>query len=300
MKTISYITIAAILWLTSACSSSNSPEISAEETQVNTSSVAPTKSETSHEEAQIIRCNGRVDVPPQYQADVHARAAGYIDQLNVLRGQRVKKGDLLATISDPGIIQLQSDYLQSQAELEAKEKDFLRKEGLRQSEAVSEKDFEQARSHYLSLKAKVDGLRDQLRFIGIDPESISQNGPVNQVRITAPLTGFVHEVLANTGKRVEANDLLFHIIDEGHKHIELEVFASNATQVEVGQKVRFQLSGSQDQFNGHVFLVNQAMDSKSQTLSVHVHPDSAFSNIPVGAYVDAEIYPGTKVEVVGH
>lgn len=62
-----------------------------------------------------IKINGVVDVPPQGRAEISSYYGGYVRNLNLLEGQRVKKGELLFTLENPEYVQMQQDFLEAKS-----------------------------------------------------------------------------------------------------------------------------------------------------------------------------------------
>ncbi|RZJ55435.1 MAG: biotin/lipoyl-binding protein, partial [Flavobacterium sp.] len=61
--------------------------------------------------ASVVKANGQLEVPPQNKADVSILSGGIILRINVLEGQQVKKGQVLAVINNQDLIKIQQDYL---------------------------------------------------------------------------------------------------------------------------------------------------------------------------------------------
>ena len=59
----------------------------------------------------VVKANGQLAVPPQNKADVSILSGGIISNIDVLEGQQVHKGQVLATIKNQDLIKLQQDYL---------------------------------------------------------------------------------------------------------------------------------------------------------------------------------------------
>lgn len=59
----------------------------------------------------VVKANGQLAVPPQNKADVSILSGGIIGNINVLEGQEVHKGQVLATIKNQDLLKLQQDYL---------------------------------------------------------------------------------------------------------------------------------------------------------------------------------------------
>ena len=66
--------------------------------------------------SQKIRSNGRLELPPQNRAEVTALWGGRVKEIYVFPGGMLKKGELMATLEQPGFIQLQEDFLRHKAE----------------------------------------------------------------------------------------------------------------------------------------------------------------------------------------
>lgn len=236
----------------------------------------------------IIRCNGRIEVPPQFKADVYARTPGYIESLHVLRGQKVKKGDLLARLSDQSILQLQRDYLTSDLEVTRLGKVYERHQRLFEEQAVSEKELEQSKTAFEQEQTKLQSLKAEMQFIGMaTPSTDKQLSTTLEIR--APISGFVNKVDANKGKRVQADQALFEVIDDSHKHIELDVFPNQADRLALNQRVLVRPSGGEKEAEGYVYLINSAIDDVKQTINVHVHLIADRADLRVSSYVEARI-----------
>lgn len=274
----------------------NSTEIAQDET-ASEEEVASEPVNFHDHEAQVISCNGKVDVPPQFRADVHAKMDGFVENIAVLVGQRVKKGEVLATLTSQEFILLQDNLLQSKAKYEQLQKDYARKSELSKSNAISEKELERVNAELLQSKAAYSAFEEQAKFVGLNLEKLLKGEVSNRVSIIAPIDGFVNKVQANNGKHVTANELLFQIVDESHKHVELAVFSSDAQKLQKGQLVKFQANGSETEFRGSVFLINQALDDQLQYVNVHVHPLDEKLPLMVSSYVEATIYVDSLLSV---
>ncbi|MCR5860661.1 efflux RND transporter periplasmic adaptor subunit [Flavobacterium sp. J372] len=64
----------------------------------------------------MVNANGYTELPPQNQADVSVHVTGVVSRINVIEGQQVRKGQVLATVESPEFARLQRVlyYLQEQ------------------------------------------------------------------------------------------------------------------------------------------------------------------------------------------
>lgn len=97
---------------------------------------------------ETVEVNGMIDVPPENKAVVSATMGGYIKSTPLLIGNRVKKGQLLATIENPDFIKLQQEYLEAKEQLTYLKNEFERQTALKTENITSEKKFLRAESEY--------------------------------------------------------------------------------------------------------------------------------------------------------
>jgi cobalt-zinc-cadmium efflux system membrane fusion protein len=78
-----------------------------------------------------LKINGKLSLPPQYQAQVSILSGGIVKNIYVQEGEFVKAGKTLATIVNTEVLQLQQDYLENNANLSYLEKEYQRQKELR-------------------------------------------------------------------------------------------------------------------------------------------------------------------------
>ena len=111
-----------------------------------------------------IYANGMIEVPPQNKTVIAAKFGGFIKSLSVLDGMAVKKGQVLFTIEDPQLIQLQQDYLEVNGNLEYLQAELERQKILVSQEAGSLKSMQLAKSQYNVAISQKSGLKANGRY----------------------------------------------------------------------------------------------------------------------------------------
>lgn len=240
-----------------------------------------------------IKANGKVEVPAVSRANVYAVMNGRIKQLYVLPGQKVKKGERLATITDMGIVQLQEDYLKSKANIEYLLPEMNRKKELAAGDAVSKKELEKIISEYKMEEASLNGLKNKLRIIGISAEYIEKNGIQTEIAVSSPIAGFVSDVHVALGEAVHDSKLLFEVIDNSYMHIVVRVPVSEIDRIEVGQDCSYGLNTGKESLKGKVHLIGKKADESTATVEVHIDPEKGTNALVAGSNVYAHIYTGT-------
>jgi len=121
-----------------------------------------------------IRVNGVVDVPPQNFASVSAHLGGFVKSANILPGNYVKKGKVLAIMEHPDYITLQQDYLQALGKFIFLEKDLARQQELVAENVGAAKNLQQAEAEFAMTKAQLSALEAKLRMLGFFFRKITQ------------------------------------------------------------------------------------------------------------------------------
>lgn len=136
---------------------------------------------------------------------LYPEISGLLKNITVREGQRVKKGDRMATLSDSGMIeQLQQLILQ----MELAKTTFERQERLWNQKIGSEIQYLQAKTQYLSLQKSVAQMRDQ----------------VDKTTIVAPFDGIVDHIIADPGSNmVPGLSPIIRVVNLDQMKIEAEI-----------------------------------------------------------------------------
>lgn len=185
--------------------------------------------------AGVLQLNGKVDVNPDYKVSLSCALGGHITSINALPGKTVKKGDVILTLEDQQFIQIQQDYLTTQAELLSAEPNYKRQKELNSSKSTSDKIMQQAETEYRSLLAVKRGLEEKLRLINIEPSNLSSDRIKRSIPIIAPFNGVISKVFVNKGKYVSSTDALVEVINPNGLLLNITVFEKDLHKIEIGQ-----------------------------------------------------------------
>ena len=234
--------------------------------------------------------NGVVDVPPQNLVSVSFPPGGYLYSTRLMPGMRIKKGEVIAEMEDPSLVQLQQDYLMARARLTFLEREFARQQTLNADKVSADKVFEQVRSDYEGQRAMVSANAEKLRMIGIVPESLSPERISRRVSLRSPINGFVSKVHVNIGKYVQPADVLFELINPDDIHAALSIFEKDLSRVSIGQKVSISFVDEPDRvYDGEVILVNRNVD-EDRIAVAHCHFRSKPAQLLPGMFLNARIH----------
>ncbi|HPI55011.1 MAG TPA: efflux RND transporter periplasmic adaptor subunit, partial [Chitinophagaceae bacterium] len=234
-----------------------------------------------------LQVNGKIDVPPQNLVSVSMPIGGYLKSTSLLPGMQVSKGQVIATIEDPQIIQLQQDYLLARSAQRVAEADYNRQAELNKSQASSEKVLQQAEASLRNAKITASGLAEKLKLINIQPSLIGPSHFQRSIPIYSPIHGFVTKVNVNIGKYVTPNEILFELVDPSDIHLNCSVVEHQIEKLQIGQELEAFSNSTPDQhYKASIILISRDVNSSGR-VEVHCHFTDYNPTLLPGMYMNA-------------
>ena len=101
-----------------------------------------------------VEANGQLEVPPQNEAAITAIIGANVTRIEVIEGDKVKKGQVLAFLSHPDLIRLQTDYINNWNQFHYLEKEYHRQQRLYDEKVGSGKELQKTLADYQSADRK--------------------------------------------------------------------------------------------------------------------------------------------------
>jgi cobalt-zinc-cadmium efflux system membrane fusion protein len=238
----------------------------------------------------ILKVNGKIDVPPQNMVFISMPLGGYLKTTQLLPGMHINKGEVIATMEDQQYVQLQQDYLTTKSRLYFAEKEYNRQKELNQSQASSDKVYQQADADYKTLRITLSALGEKLKLINVNPATLSEKNISKSVNIYAPITGFVSKVNVNIGKYVNPADVLFELINPSDIHLNLKIFEKDITKLSIGQKViAYTNNQPENKHDCEIILISKDLSVDEHAADVHCHFENYDKLLLPGMYMNADI-----------
>ena len=235
-----------------------------------------------------VHLNGKIDVPPTAVASVSIPMGGYVQDINLIPGNYVKKGSTIATIKDPQFVQLQEDYLSAKAKSVYLSQDMDRQKLLLQQDAVSKKTFQLLQSEFNTNAIALKGLAEKLKLINIDPSTLSIDKISSKVNLIAPISGYVSKVNINRGKYVAPTEVLLELIDPNDVHAAITIYEKDITLFKEGMKGKVVLANEPNKsYPVTVLAVSKNLDDDKSGL-LHCHFASVPKNMLPGMFLTAD------------
>ncbi len=271
-----------------------------------------------------VYASGYVDSVNKVQ--IKPEVSGYIETIKVKEGDRVKKGEVIATIKNeklneqlreisakrelienrmkedsPFLSALKDEIAIWKMNTEIEKRNFERRESLFAKGIISKEDYDKSRQG-LEVTEKtyaksLEGLNDQLASLKSELESLtaSEQAVVREMEkheIKSPVDGEVLRKFAEEGDYVNSvlkDDILFSIGDPGALETVLSVDEEFIPLIKPGEKVLITTDAYPGKvFEGKIRVIERESDRISRTVKVKADTDYP-PDIPVGITVEANI-----------
>ena len=239
----------------------------------------------------VVKTNGQLEVPPSASAEVTAVIGGNVREISVFQGDRVKKGQALATLEHPDYITLQEDFIVTFNRLDFLKLEYERQQKLFDNNVGSGRDFQQVKSEFNTTKAKFEGLKARLELLNIDTNEVLKGKISNTVRILAPINGYINEVNIKIGTYAEPKDELFGISDISEIHADFMVYENDVHLIQEGQKIHFKVSNRPgEELLATIFAIGKEFESNNRAVHIHANLDKNPVNLIPGMYIAGHIH----------
>lgn len=238
---------------------------------------------------QLLQVNGRLAVPAQSQLNVTALLGGFVRSLPLLVGQPVQKGQVLARIENPDLIQIQQDYAETNSRLTYLETELIRQQELSRENVSALKVLQQTSADLKAAKARAIGLAQRIRLVGLSPEAVLSGKFTTTYVVRASVSGVVTDVLVSSGGYVQPTDVIARITSNQGLYAELTVFEKDLAQLRPGQRVSIRLNNEASKERlGQITYINKAIDA-DRSVRVMVRLDQADTRLTPNTFLKASL-----------
>lgn len=218
-----------------------------------------------HEFSEAYKTTGKIITNYSSQAIVNPYISGKIKDIKVTLNDIVHKGQVLVTIESEDYVELQKNFLITQAQLKPAKSNYLRQKKLFEEKISSEKEFLQAESEYKILKAESDASMAKLEIMQIPLSTLEEESIKSYYSVYAPLDGQVQGLQVQIGEFVDSQNVLLELVNHEDALLEFVIYADFATNIKIGQKIHFSTSVTKNrEYQAEVISVGQSMNTELQ------------------------------------
>lgn len=279
-----------------------------------------------------IEVTGRVTPDEARVAHIRPLARGLVERVWVRLGERVKKGQPLATYDNIQLGELVGEYLSARAGLRQAEADrdvkrrmvergreLVKIEAIaRQTLDLREAELKNAEAAISSNEATVARVEEQLHRFGLTEADLAKLSPVegssphrsaSHAVLRAPFDGVVTKYDVAQGEVAEPERELFTIADLSVVWVLADVYEKDFTNVRPGTDVSLRVDAYPDRvFTGRLTYVADLIDPQTRSAKARVvvtNPDTALKldmfarlTIPTAEQRDVLVVPVAAVQTV--
>ena len=230
---------------------------------------------------------------PYVEVELHAKVSGYVEKMNVDFGDKVKAGQLLATIEVPEL----QDQLHSAVAMQEKEEvDYtnanliytrLQSVNQQHSNLVAQQELDTAQSKSSAATAAIAAAR---------AEVAKYQTLVKYTQITAPFDGVVTKRYADPGTLIQAGTSsdqtlsLLRVSDNYHLRLDFPISVMYVKDIHVGDRVEVRVDSLNGRTNtGVISRTTDKVNADTRTMTVEVEVDNPKLEIVPGMYASVAL-----------
>jgi cobalt-zinc-cadmium efflux system membrane fusion protein len=242
-----------------------------------------------------VETTGVVDFDNDQATSVLSPISGPVSRLSVSLGQKVKKGEPLATVDSPDFAAAISAYQKALATAKTNrhladlDKDLLEHNGVAQKEAA------QAETDAANAEADRDAALQELLSLNVPEQAIKgmQRGlPIShaEAAIRSPVAGTVVEKLITPGQLLAAGTTpCFTVANLSRVWVMAQIFGSDLASVRLGDSAEVTSGTGSNSFSGKVDNISALVDADTRSVPVRVVVDNPGDLLKKQMYVRVRI-----------
>jgi RND family efflux transporter MFP subunit len=238
-----------------------------------------------------------VDLHPLEQADVGSKVLGYIDAVFVDRGDRVKKGQVVALVRPSDLpdqlAAAKSGFAQTESSAELARTNLDRAQKLAPAGVVSQQELQQATAALASAEAAEATMKSQIAAIAVR---------LGETRIEAPIDGLVTVRRLDPGALVgpPGGGAIVTVSRVDRLRVFITINEHDATNVTLGKSAHVELDAMPGKtYWGKVVRIAPAFDPITRTIEAEIQLPNDAGELRPGMYgrgaIVVEVHPSTPV-----
>lgn len=271
-----------------------SPEM-VERAGLKTSTIGTLQMETSLRTTATVQPNSYRETP------VMPLVVGRVTRVNVQLGDRVREGQILATIYSAELAEVQMKYLTVEANLQFHANQAKHFEKLVEIGAVSRQELEEVNSRLREHHAEHASLRERMLLYGLTDAEILSLKRSTQVRsevpVHSPAAGVITTRDINVGQNLTMPDRLFTVSDLSMVWVIANVYEKDFAVMQSGRAVTVSTSAWPGWvWTGRISYIDPRIDEATRTARARIEVSNRDQQLRLGMFVDVEIRAGGSAE----
>ena len=217
--------------------------------------------------------------------------AGRVTAVYVERGQHVKVGDKLFTVSSPNLAELRADLSKASVEQGTAKINYDRVKALVDAGSLPAKEMVTAQQEVAEANLAVQLANQKLSSL-----KVTGGGEAATFTMTAPRDGVVVEKTLNVGQNVDSSSTSqMAIADLSDVWVVADLFENDVGALAPGAKAKVVVGTTE--LDGAVDQVSAVVDPDRHTVPVRVRLENIDGNLRPNAYAQIKFYDPTSAKV---
>lgn len=178
-----------------------------------------------------LHLQGEVKLNADKSVHVVSRVGGIVETVTANAGDKVRKGQVLASVSSQSIADIRSDLMAAQKRVGLARTTYDREKQLWEEKISAQQDYLQAQ--YDLQEAEINTARIQQKLSALGAKVNGQT----RYEIRSPIDGVIINKQISQGQVVSEVDSIFEVADLSSVWVEMSVYAKDINVVKVGQNV---------------------------------------------------------------
>ena len=237
------------------------------------------------EQGAVIQLNSypaKLSLNTDQQAHVSPSFSGHVENVYVELGQKVQKGQPLAALLVPDLVDQQANLKIEQSNLELAKQDFNREQQLWSQGISAKQDYQRAYHSYKRAQIQVQAAQSRLSAFG------AMNASNGRYILKAPISGVISKKDLVMGENVQSASQLFTIDQLDQLWLEFIVPNAEIVGLSPNQKIEFKSLQTDKIYKAVIQTLNIEADAQTGRLQVRAKVQSS----------TAELRPNLMVNVL--
>lgn len=287
MKNINKLFVSCVILVFSNLLSAEN-EIALTQDQINNLGVK-TGSLQQVQQIPLLYAPAKITIPPDREYIVTASQAGLISKLNASTGDSVTKGQILAVIDSPELLNLQRQFLKADNDLKLARANYQRDKKLFNEGVISDRRWQETQARYNGYVSETSEARQLLEIAGVSSQAIKKLAATrqlsSQLAIYSPIDGVVLDRLVVAGQRIQILEPLYRIANLETLWVDINIPQEKIGNIKIGDRISINNSAA----NARIILLGQNVNPQNQTVLARAVIEGRHAGIRAGQSVNTQI-----------
>jgi cobalt-zinc-cadmium efflux system membrane fusion protein len=212
-------------------------------------------------------------------------------------GDRVRAGQVLATLDSPALGEAHSTLLRTLAAHRVAQADLQRAQALSADEIIPQRELLRAQGEADKVAAELRAAQDRMRMLGASPSAQASDPAQSSFALTSPFAGTVIQKKASVGELATPADPLFTVADLSTVWVEASLPEAALARVRTGARASVSVGAyPEERFDGRVTYVGNVLDKDTRSVTARIEVRNPDGRLKPEMFATARIETGASAK----